>query len=159
MKSLPAIGAVLLLLSQSSHADVTAKFIKAEEFTDFTLSGRGGDRAQSAFEAELKKQRGLQSFVGDRKLELTFTDIDMAGDTKRLRAMTGNNTRLIKGVYPPRMSFSYVLRDKGGRKITSGSASIKDLTFDRRLRGSSSTRRFYFELTMLERWIRSNLPK
>ncbi|NRB76482.1 MAG: DUF3016 domain-containing protein [Verrucomicrobiales bacterium] len=83
----------------------------------------------------------------------------MAGDTREFQARTGSNVRIIKDVYPPRLKFNYVLRSASGSKVKSGSASLKDLNDTNRSRAGSSNRNFYFELTMLERWVRQTLPE
>ncbi|MEM6279330.1 MAG: DUF3016 domain-containing protein [Verrucomicrobiota bacterium] len=157
MKLLFISTLALALAGQLSQANVSVQFSDIESFRDFTVSG-SQSVAKSSFTSELKRSR-LKSYLGSRKLELTFTDIDMAGDTKIARARTGNDIRVIKGVYPPRLSFNYVLRDSRGNRIKSGSASLKDTGFDLRMRTGSNLRSFHYELNMLERWARRILPK
>ncbi|MEM1441380.1 MAG: DUF3016 domain-containing protein [Verrucomicrobiota bacterium] len=157
MKSLLISTLVFAFAGQITQANISVQFQNTEKFRDFTVSGKQSI-AKSSFTSELKRSR-LKSYLGSRKLELTFTDIDMAGDTKIARARTGNDIRVIKGVYPPRMSFNYVLRDSRGNRIKSGTASLKDTGFDLRMRSGSNQRNFHYELTMLERWARRTLPK
>lgn len=158
MKPILTTFLVLFATFSTAQAEITAKYQNVDSFRDFSLSGNQSS-AQSQFLRELKRQSRLHSLVGDRKLELTFTDIDMAGDTKTSRARTGLDLRVVKGVFPPRLSFTYVLRDARGKKIKSGSAKISDLAFGRGIRRGSGNRNFYYELELLEDWARKTIPK
>ena len=110
--------------------------------------------------AELARESRLNALVGeDRVLELTFKDVDMAGEIEPWRHPSFSDIRYVKGIYPPRMVFSYVLRDATGEEIASGEEKIRDLTFDFAINSIGRSKTFFYELNMLEDWARTTLPR
>jgi hypothetical protein len=149
----------LLGLGATATAEIKTAYVDLESFTDFSISGRSEADAQKVFDRELQRSR-LPGIVGEnRVLELTFTDIDMAGDIQPWRNRHNSDIRYVESIYPPRMSFRYVLRDAEGNELASGEESIRDLSFDLRVRTMSSGDPFLYELEMLTNWARRTLPE
>ena len=150
----------LLGLAVSGSAAIKTTYVDLESFTDFSISGGNVKHARAIFEGELARDTRLQNIVGeDRVLELTITDIDMAGDIQPWRNRNYSDIRYVQGAYPPRMSFSYVLRDANGNEIASGEEHIRNLSFDFDLHTTGRHRSFHYELNMLEDWARKTLPR
>lgn len=151
---------VLAGLGTTASAEVKTDFVDVESFTDFTVGHGNETQAQKMFERELQRAGRLQSVVGkNRVLELTFTDIDMAGDIQPWRNRDNADIRYVESVYPPRMSFSYVLKDSDGKEIASGEDSIRDLSFDFGIQPISNYDSFRYEIEMLTDWARRTLPR
>lgn len=141
-------------------AAIQTNYVDLDAFTDFSVSGGTEEEARTIFESELARNGRLTSLVGDeRVLELTFTDIDMAGEIEPWRHPSYSDIRFVKSIYPPRMTFSYVLRDSDGEEIASGEEKIRDLAFDFGITSIGHRQTFHYELTMLEDWARINLPR
>lgn len=80
-------------------------------------------------------------------LKVDLTDVDLAGET---RFTQQGDLRVLRGTDWPRLDFRYSL-EAGGRVLTSGTASLADLDFDRAaLRAGSGD--LPYERRMLERW-------
>jgi hypothetical protein len=65
-----------------------------------------------------------------RRLELRFTDIDLAGDYEPWRGPDFDDIRIMKDIYPPRMKFEFRLLDaKSGAVVREGSERISDMSY------------------------------
>lgn len=160
MKRSLLILATLLALSTPAAAAVKTEYVGLKEFKDFSILRGRPERAKAAFDRELSRHLRLKKHVGkDRTLELTFTDIDLAGAYEPWRNVRNPDIRYVRSIYPPRLSFSYVLKDAQGETIAFGKETISDVGFDFRARDFRTNERFYFELGMLADWARKKLPK
>ncbi|MEM7012041.1 MAG: DUF3016 domain-containing protein [Verrucomicrobiota bacterium] len=159
IEKLPILLAVLVALAASSRAEISTKYTGLDDFSDFTVSGRSGAKTKGMFERELARH-DIQKLVGDRNLQLTFTDIDMAGDTQFENLRSARNVRVVHGPFPPRLSFSWILKDANGQTLASGKEKIKDVGFD--LSGrfvKKDYENFFYELRLLKDWAKKKLPK
>ena len=99
----------------------------------------------------LEKQAPKRLGPGQRLL-IEFTDIDLAGDYEPIVDPVLADVRIVKGIYPPRLSFRYRLEGADGQEIASGEEKLRDLGFDTRpvTRDSDPLR---FEKRMLKEWL------
>lgn len=115
-----------------SHAEVTVQFIEPEEFTDLSLSGSTTAGIQRHITDELTKYLkylGDNSLPPNHKLDVTFLDIDMAGDYEPWQTPNLTHTRFIREVYVPRMDLRYVWRDGGGKVLADTRERVSDLNY------------------------------
>lgn len=150
----------LCALPVAASAEIKTNYVNLEDFTDFTIAESPETFAQKVFDKELKGSSKLQGYVGeDRLLELTFTDIDMAGDVQPWRNRDNADIRYVESIYPPRIKLTYVLRNAQGEEIASGEEALRNLGFDSDIGATSSMRdSFYYEIKLLEDWARKSLP-
>ena len=156
----PLLSLIALLgLGTVVSAAIKTTYVDVDSFTDFSIAGGSAEDAQQVFDGVLMRSN-LNGMVGEnRVLELTITDIDMAGDVQPWRNRHNQDIRYVESIYPPRMKFSYVLRDANGTELASGEESIRDLSFDLRVRPISMNEPFRYELEMLTDWVRKTLPR
>ena len=112
------------------------------------------DTLTKALDQDVKKL--LKS---DEKLELVVTDVDLAGDLRpTFGAAAVNELRVVKDIYPPRITFSYRVLE-GDSVIMVGSEKLRDPGFlDRSYINDQDS--FRFEKAMLEKWLRDKVaPK
>ncbi len=84
-------------------------------------------------------------------LDITVTDVDLAGEVNPMHFGLWQDIRVIKALYWPRMSFDYKLTDSTGQMLVSGHEDIKDMAFfDRGVQRRLT--RFSFEERMLRDW-------
>ncbi|MEM7601857.1 MAG: DUF3016 domain-containing protein [Verrucomicrobiota bacterium] len=161
MKSSLLLGALTFAITSSlASAGLVTKYNNVSSFTDFRYSERSPASTQKAFDYQIKRQRSLTGWIGNnRTLEITFTDVDLAGRYEPFNFRGGSNPRVIRDLYPPRLKFNYVLKDASGRKIRSGSANISDNTFLLGARRNLGGRPFYYEFELLRDWMRKTIPK
>ena len=82
------------------------------------------------------------------KLNVTFDDIDLAGDSR----MGMQEIRVIKRIYFPKLTISYALQDKSGVTVSSAEKLVlKDMSFmDRINKGLDKS--FIYEKQLLSDW-------
>ncbi|MBL4942132.1 MAG: DUF3016 domain-containing protein [Colwellia sp.] len=82
-------------------------------------------------------------------LKIGVSDVDLAGDT-HLGGI--NRLRIVKGVYFPRMDFSYQLVDADGNDLVAATIELKDMSF--MMRNNLKYRRdsLSYEKRMLDEW-------
>jgi hypothetical protein len=157
---LPLFFLSLLIGSLSASARIVAQFDNVDEFTDFSVSGMSEADTQSQLEYALDRfaQRHLKNTLPEGyTLEITFTDIDMAGDIQPWRNRDYEDIRYVESIYPPRLDFRYVLRDQRGKEILSGEERLRDLSFDLALPPIGFNDSFAYELQMLKDWARKKI--
>jgi hypothetical protein len=156
---LAATGAIVMLIGGSgctteglegdgAAAIVTVQYVRPESFTDFRLQGRDVRSSTSLFTREVTQALEpvmRRRFPGDR-LTLRFTNIDLAG-----RGSAGaRSVRVVRTRTPARLWFDYLLRDKSGRSVTSGSQVLVDTSSVSSLSSAGS---LSSESRMLQRWL------
>lgn len=132
----------------AAGALVTVQYVNPEKFTDFRVQGRDVRSSTSAFTQEVTQtlEPVMKSrFPGDL-LTLRFTNIDLAG-----RRSTGaRSVRIVRTRTPARLSFDYLLRDKSGSLVASGSQRLVDTS---PVGNPSSSGSLSSESRMLQRWL------
>lgn len=145
---------------QSSQIEVI--FDQPEKFTDVKDSQMGSEKGRDSYLALLKEhlqERAPRHLSEGQKLTLTFTDIDMAGDFEPWRGMDFNDVRIVKDLYPPRMSFSYKLADASGAVVKEGQEKLIDMSFQMNASPINSHDSLRYEKAMLDNWLRDTFPK
>lgn len=89
-------------------------------------------------------------------LELTVTDVDLAGEFEPWRL--DSDVRIVRSVYPPKMSLEYSIYDVRGELIDSGDADIVNPTFDFNIgQRVAAHDHFFYERDLIASWIRNDL--
>ncbi|MFA5265581.1 MAG: DUF3016 domain-containing protein [Opitutaceae bacterium] len=138
------LAAGSLLASESSKSQSAKKadsrieviFQNPEKFTDVKDSGMNTDSGRDAILSDLKsflEKRAEAALPQGDKLQVTFTDIDLAGEYEpwRINAM---DVRIVKDIYPPRFEFTYKITDaKTGAVVKEGKETLQNLLFMQRM--------------------------
>lgn len=157
-KLLLASLVALVGAAPSLEAEVSFEFGDVENFRDFSVSGLSEERTLPIFEREFSRflrVRGDRLLGEDRRLEIRFLDIDMAGDIQPWRSPRFHDIRFIEPIYPPYLKFEYRLLNADGQVLKEGEESIRDLGFDFRIRRAGYYHNsFYYEIELFEDWLR-----
>ncbi|WP_394130246.1 DUF3016 domain-containing protein [Shewanella maritima] len=87
----------------------------------------------------------------EQKLVMQVTNVDLAGDMRPTFGATAGDLRIIKDLYPPRMTFTYQVLEND-QVVVAGSEKLVDMTFMNSVR-RSNPRPFEYESTMLKNWL------
>ncbi len=158
--------AVLLMAAAGSalavDPAVRVEFIHPEKYTDIRDSRSlrvNPERNQhlKSLRSWLEKQAPKHLAPGQR-LVIEFTDIDLAGDYEPIIDPVLADVRIVKGIYPPRLSFRYRLVGAEGQEIANGEEELRDLGFDTRpiTRERDPLR---FEKRMLAEWMDRHIAR
>jgi hypothetical protein len=94
----------------------------------------------------------------NQKLELQVTDLDLAGDVRPTFGATSNDIRIVKDIYPPRITFTYSVTEDG-KVIMVGDEKLKDLGFMQSA-GRMSDKATKYESKLLTDWLKKTVaPK
>lgn len=156
MNKLILSAAASLILACTAYAG-EAKLIwhEPDQYTDI----REGFESRDAFREQLfsdfesifaELAKGLPEGT---LLEVTVTDLDLAGEVSLMHRFAWRDIRVLKDIYFPRMSFRYTLKDRDQRLLLSGSEDLKDMGFLSSW-GRFGMTRFSFEERMLRSWFR-----
>lgn len=147
--------------SPKSASRVQVVFVAPENFTDFKDSYYGSDRGRehlmNQFRAHLEWL--ARYYVPDgAMLEVKFTDIDLAGDFEPWRSVSYHDIRILKEIYPPRMTLDFRLVGADGKVIAGGNRKLTDLNYLMRhiLPSSDSLR---YDKEVLSDWFRSEFRR
>ncbi|HLM53582.1 MAG TPA: DUF3016 domain-containing protein [Pseudoxanthomonas sp.] len=105
--------------------------------------------------------RHLQSRVAaalpaGERMELTITDIERAGDYEPWAGVDVRDVRVVRDLYPPRMSLTFTRYGADGQIIAQGQRDLSDLGFltGTRVNEADPLR---FEKRMIDHWVRREL--
>ncbi len=128
-----------------------------EAFTDLD----SGDAAQKSFskgvEKAFKAELGelAEQLPKGYRLEVDFTDIDLAGEVDPVYLRDYREIRILKDVYFPQLSFDYRVFDAGGRQVAGQQGvTVKDMGYLNGAKLGSSSTPFFYERQMLRDWFR-----
>ena len=106
--------------------------------------------------AEYLRKRAATQLSDGERLELTIVDVDRAGDFEPWHGAQHQDTRIVRDIYPPRMTLDFSLRDANGQVISKGERKLSDVGFT--LGGSPiDSDPLRFEKRMLDDWLRREL--
>lgn len=160
MKKLSVILAGFVIATVSLAAEVEVTFENPENYRDIDYNYNGNSRGQKIYLLQFEKhitKMGQRYLKDGQFLSMTITDIDLAGEHEPWRGPNLDDVRIVKSIYPPRISFSYELTDSSGTVIASGEENLIDLNFEFRVRINSHDD-LYYDKEMITDWFRK-LPK
>ncbi len=135
---------------------ITVNYQDPENFTDMKDGFYGTAKGMAAYQEEFAKYvtRTADRFLPQgQTMEITFTDVDMAGDFEPWRGSQASDVRIIKSIYPPRLKFNYVVKDADGVVVKDGSERLSDLSFQNAI-GLNRQDTFYYEQSLIGDWLR-----
>ena len=151
-----AAGSVMGAAEANSSA-VTVKFNEPDKFTDAASHFNGGpDKYYLETLTEHLQKTAGRLLASGQKLEVTFTDIDLAGEFIPTRASMAD-VRIIKDIYIPRMTLSFRLLDAEGKVIKEGERKLTDLSFMNNISIVGRNEPLFYDKTLLTDWARKEL--
>ncbi|TMP41522.1 DUF3016 domain-containing protein [Pseudoalteromonas citrea] len=147
------LNLVILMVCTPFLANAGEASVKWLDFNDYR-DVRPANESKSSYHKRIAKQfeKHIQKLMAGvpagYKLDLTFEDIDLAGDVR----FNMHDIRIIKSIHFPRMKLSYTLTDKSGKVLAQADKKvIKDLSFMDRIR-MGRDEAFYFDKRLLKDW-------
>ncbi|NKF49395.1 DUF3016 domain-containing protein [Shewanella sp. WXL01] len=124
-----------------------------KKFRDIKTS----NERQSRFEARLFEtltknldKEVTKTLKPNQKLEMQVSNLDLAGDMRPTFGATTGDLRIIKDLYPPRMTFTYQVLE-GDKVVVAGDEKLVDMTFMNNVRNRNH-KPFQYETVMLKNW-------
>jgi hypothetical protein len=107
--------------------------------------------------AEYLRKRAETQLPAGERLELTITDVDRAGDFEPWHDVQYQDTRIVRDIYPPRMTVQVRHFDASGALVSEGERKLTDPAF---LLGATPIREsdpLRYEKRMIDSWLRREL--
>ncbi|MFN3310924.1 MAG: DUF3016 domain-containing protein [Thermomonas sp.] len=144
-RALPASGPVSVAWSNPA------------DFSEITASGNRQAAAQGDWLLQLaqymRKQAARQLPPGYR-LELTIEDIKRAGQYEPWRGVGAQDVRIIRDIYPPRMTVRFRELDATGKVVAEGQRQLTDPAFLVNSGMINDTDPLRYEKRMIDSWLR-----
>ncbi len=93
------------------------------------------------------------------KLTVTITDIDMAGEFEPWHGPRWDDVRIVKDIYPPRITLTFRLTDADGNVVKEGKRDLRDLAFMMKITMSFRDDSVRHEKALLDDWLRSDFVR
>ena len=150
-------GALLLPLLAGNiaiaAADVSVTFANPDNFAEARDAGWGASRQSwmRALEQALR-QRAAPRLADGQRLDVTITDVDLAGSFEPWRGPQLGSVRIVRDVYPPRIDLTFRLLAADGSVLREGERQLRDMAFLMRVSAARSDP-LRFEKSLLDDWI------
>lgn len=150
----------ILAISSAMAGEVKVEYKDYKKFTDM----KPANEARGAYEK--RTMASFDKIFADLAKELPegyswnviVTDIDLAGDVNHMYTQTGQQIRVIKDLFIPRINFSYSLLDQNKVVVAEEKdLKLKDMGFMSRSSANRSNAPFEYEKVMLERWFKDTM--
>lgn len=91
------------------------------------------------------------------RLQLTIVDVDRAGDFEPWHGINHQDIRIVRDIYPPRMTLRYKRYDASGAMVGEGERKLSDPAFLLGTTSINNTDPLRFEKRMIDSWLRREL--
>ncbi len=142
-----------------SAATVRAEvvYVAPENFTDVRDSYTGSDAGRDAILDELREyfvDQARRHVPADAKLYVSVSDVDLAGEYEPWRGPNWDDVRVVKDIYPPRISLTYRVASADGQILKEGKSDLRDLSFLMKITGTFRDDPLRHEKTLINDWFR-----
>ncbi|MDA0348235.1 MAG: DUF3016 domain-containing protein [Verrucomicrobia bacterium] len=156
MKFFSILFCSLCFLAVNLAAEVELTFENPDNYRDIDYEYAGNKRGQKLYLPQFEKHINKQAeryLEEGQVLSMVITDIDLAGDYEPWRSADAMDIRIVKSIYPPRIKFSYELKDADGNVLESGDEHLSDLSFNYKIRINYNDELFY-DKELITDWFR-----
>jgi hypothetical protein len=139
---------------------VSVQWADPATFTELRRSRNRYEAARGSWLTDLAqymRKRAESQLPAGERLELTIVDVDRAGDFEPWRGPSLYDTRIVRDIYPPRMTVRIRHFDASGTLVSDSERKLSDPAF---LLGSSPIRDsdpLRYEKRMIDSWLRREL--
>jgi len=134
---------------------VTVAFVQPDKFTDCKRSSWEGTSMDLVNQLQQFMQATAERYVPPgRHLDIKVTDVDLAGEFEPQLGPQFDDVRIVKAIYPPRITLDFSVTDAKGAVVASGHREITDLAYQ--MRSAWPTDDYLrYEKDLLRDWISS----
>jgi len=131
-----------------------AQFSEIRQSTNRFEAQRGNWVEQLATYVQTSAGKQLQP---GQRLEVTLTDIKRAGDYEPWHGPRADGIRIMRDIYPPRITLQYTLKDATGRIVDEGEAKLSDSGYLHNIGLRSDSDPLRFEKRLIDDWVKRQL--
>lgn len=143
--------------SLAAEGPVSVDWTDPNEFSDIRHSGNRWAAQRGNWVEQLARHlqtRAAARLPQGERLEVTITDIMRAGQYEPWRGINLQDTRIVREIYPPRISLTFRHLDAQGAVIDEGTRNLRDFGFMMGASSVGSSDALRFEKSMINDWVR-----
>lgn len=148
-------------VANAKTGTVTVVFDHPENFTDVKDRWVPSDSGRDAILADIRTfavERGSTCLRSGQKLEIKFTDIDLAGEFEPERGPNFDSVRIMRDIYIPVMHLEFKLTGADGKVLAEGKRTLRDMDYlDRSLPFENDP--LAYDKRMLGDWLRGEIKQ
>ncbi|PZP61084.1 MAG: DUF3016 domain-containing protein [Pseudoxanthomonas spadix] len=144
-----------------AQGPVSVSWTDPAQFTDIRNSPNRWEAERGTWVADLAgylRQAAARQLPAGQTLDVRITDIHRAGEYEPWHGPSADHIRILKDIYPPRLSFDYTLHDASGKVLDQGQAKLVDMSYLMGARPMDSDPLRY-EKRMIDQWTRRQLVR
>ncbi|WP_111268150.1 DUF3016 domain-containing protein [Marilutibacter maris] len=129
-------------------------------FSEIRYSGNRWEAEQGNWVEELARyirERAGRALPAGQRIDIRITDIDRAGDYEPGRGVDGDRIRVVRDIYPPRLSLSFTRYDASGQVIAQGERRLTDLGYLHRASRRFGNDPLGHEKRLVDDWVNAEL--
>ena len=156
------LAALAVAPAAAQAAAVTVTFAHPETYTDLRLACVSRKTDARSLIGDIEKYlvtTATPLLAPGQRLEITVTNVDMAGDIEDWRGPGRCDVRIMKDTDPPRIDLSFRLLDGSGREIRAGARKLRDSNYLVDAGPANSTDHLRYEKALLGDWLRAELGR
>jgi len=127
----------------------------SEHSCDFAPGGNDASWVRDL--AEYTRKQAEKRLPAGAMLDVHFDDIDRAGEC--FPGRVGEQYRIVKDIYPPRIVLTFRLTDAAGKVVKEGRRELRDLAFLMKITMAFRDDPVRHEKALLDDWLRSEFPR
>ena len=108
--------------------------------------------------AEYLQERAAARLPPGQRMDVTITDIKRAGSFEPWHGANADHVRVMREIYPPRMTLQVRITDADGQVVSEGEHRLQDMGYLTNSR-PMDTDPLRHEKDMIDSWLRRELPR
>ncbi|MEO6104487.1 MAG: DUF3016 domain-containing protein [Pseudoxanthomonas sp.] len=143
--------------SVATQSGVSIDWTDPAQFADIRYSGNRWEAQSGNWVEQLAQhlqKRAIKKLPPGQSLQVTFTDIKRAGSYEPGRGANLQDVRIVRDIYPPRITLTFKRLDAQGAVIDQGERKLSDSGFLSGSSGLSNSDPLRYEKSMLDDWVR-----
>lgn len=144
----------------SGDGPVRVQWTDPAQFTEIRKSTNRFDAERGNWVQQLGQY--VQTAAGKQlqpgqTLDVTLTDIKRAGDYEPWHGPRASDVRIMRDIYPPRISLTFTLKDAQGTVVSQGERTLVDTGYLHNIGLQSDTDPLRYEKKLLDDWIQRDV--
>lgn len=158
----PIITTLTLLLTAAftaGAAELKIEWQNPEKFRDADYYYNGGEKSKKIVMTNLERYfttEAKRMLPEGTVLEMTVTELDLAGDFEPWRSPSFQDIRIVKEIYPALIEFDYKYLGADGAVLSEGSERLRDTLIPRSIVATQLSRseNYPYVKTLVKDWMR-----
>ncbi|MCK8044740.1 DUF3016 domain-containing protein [Shewanella sp. 1CM18E] len=128
------------------------------DYTDIEATAGVQSKFEQYLFTQLTQELGKlanKHLTDGQQLDLTVTNVDLAGDVQPTFGASVDDIRIVKDLYPPKLDFEYVL-SQNGKVVASGTEKLRNMGYLSDIQPLTSDS-FRYEQDLLTDWFKQTI--